>query len=394
MSNLTEKLFYNDPYMKECESEVIDIINEDGKVLIVLDKTIFYPEGGGQPSDIGEIDGIKVTYVSEKGGVIYHQMEKAPTNTRVFCKIDFDRRFDHMQQHAGEHLLSGAILRLYGGNNKGFHLGIDYVTVDIDISEISEEMVAKIEEEVNNYIYANEPIKTFIVSKEECKNYPLRKQINVDEDIRIVEVKDMDCCACCGTHVYTTSEVGIVKIIKSERYKGMTRIYCKCGKRAFTDFQNKHNVITKLSRHFSVDENNLFDKVISQCEELDNMKKEMAKLKKVFAENEAEELVKAENSKIIIKEYRNKNFEDIQLIASAINSKEHILILSSISDKKLLFINGTDANVNCGKAFKENVKEFNGKGGGNAQRAQGTFDSEEELIKFSEFLNSYVNNEM
>ncbi len=387
--NLTEKLFYKDAYLKECESEVFDIINENGKVLVVLDKTIFYPEGGGQPSDIGEIDGIKVTYVSEKDGIIYHEMDEAPKNKKVFCKIDFDRRFDHMQQHAGEHLLSGAILRLYGGNNKGFHLGTDYVTVDIDINEISEEMIAKIEEEVNNYIYANEPIKTFIVSKEECKNYPLRKQINVDEDIRIVEVKNMDCCACCGTHVSYTSEVGIVKIIKSERYKGMTRIYCKCGKRAFKDFQNKHNVITKLNRHFYVDEDNLFDRIMTQCSELDALKREISKLKRTFAENEANQL-EAENSKIILKEYNDKNFDDVQLIASAINNKEHVLILSSAADKKIIFMNGTPLDINCGKIFKENIKEFNGKGGGNAQRAQGTFDTEEDLIRFSQFLGSCV----
>ncbi|MBV7274861.1 alanyl-tRNA editing protein [Clostridiaceae bacterium UIB06] len=386
---MTEKLFYKDAYLKDCEAEVVDIINENGKVLVVLDKTIFYPEGGGQPSDIGEIDGIKVTYVSEKDGIIYHQMDEVPKSKKVFCKIDFNRRFDHMQQHAGEHLLSGAILRLYGGNNKGFHLGTDYVTVDIDINEISEEMVAKIEEEVNNYIYANEPIKTFIVSKEECKNYPLRKQINVDEDIRIVEVKDMDCCACCGTHVSYTSEVGIVKIIKSERYKGMTRIYCKCGKRAFTDFENKHNVITKLNRYFSVDEDNLFDRVMTQCSELDALKREIAKLKRVFAENEAKQL-EAENSKIILKEYNDKSFDDVQLIASVINNKEHVLILSSAADKKIIFMNGTSLDINCGKIFKENIKEFNGKGGGNAQRAQGTFDTEEDLMRFSEFLDSCV----
>lgn len=391
---MTEKLFYNDPYLRECESEVIDIINEEDKILVILDKTIFYPEGGGQPSDTGEIDGSKVVYVFEKNGIIYHEMEQAPKNKKVFCVIDFDRRFDHMQQHAGEHLLSGAILKLYGGNNKGFHLGSDYVTVDIDMNEINEEMVNKIEEEVNYYIYSNEPIKTYIVSKEDCEKYPLRKQIKVDEDIRIVEAKGMDCCACCGIHVSNTAEVGIVKVIKIERYKGMTRIYLKCGERAFKDFQNKHNVITKLSRHFSVDENSLFDKILGQCSEIDNLKKEISKIKKVFAENEAEELVKGENSKIIIKEYKDKSFDDIQLIASSINNKEYVLILASIIDKKILFINGTQLDVNCGKAFKENIKEFNGKGGGNAQRAQGTFDNEEDLIRFSGFLNSYTKSEI
>lgn len=391
---MTEKLFYKDPYLTECEAEVKDIINKSDKILVVLDRTPFYPEGGGQPSDMGEINGVKVLHVYEEGSIVYHHVEKVIQDKKVLCKIDFDRRFDHMQQHSGEHLLSGAILKLYNGNNKGFHLGEDYVTIDIDIDGMTDEMIRNVEDEVNSYIYKNTEICTYVVSNEESKEFPLRKQINVDEDLRIVEAKDMDCCPCCGTHVIRTGEIGIVKIIKSERYKGMTRIYLKCGNRALKDFQNKHNIITKLNKHFSADENALFDKILSQSSEIDNLKKELAKLKKTFAENEAKELIEGELSKVIIKEYKDKNFDDIQLIASVINTKEHILILASIIDKKILFVNGTESNINCGKAFKENIKEFNGKGGGNAQRAQGTFDTEEDLIRFSGFLNSYTKGEI
>lgn len=387
---MTDKLFYKDSYLRECQSEVVDIINENGKALIILDKTIFYPEGGGQPSDTGEIDGIKVTHVSEKNGVIYHHMDQAPKNKKVFCKINFDKRFDNMQQHSGEHLLSGAILKLYGGNNKRFYLGNDYVTIDIDMNEINEEMINKIEEEVNYYIYSNEHIKTHLVSGKDCEKYPLRNQIKIDGDIRIVEVEGMDCCACCGTHVHKTGEIGIVKIIKSERYKDMTRIYFKCGERALKDFQNKHDIIAKLNRHFSVDENTLLDRILIQSSEIDNLKEELGKLKKIFAENEAKRLVESEPSNIIIKEYEEKSFDDVQLIASKINNKEYVLVLVSILDRKILFINGTHFNINCGNVFKENIKKFNGKGGGNNQRAQGTFDKEEDLIKFYEFLSSYI----
>lgn len=387
---MTEKLFYTDPYLKECEAEVVDIINKEKKILVVLDRTPFYPEGGGQPCDLGEINGNKVLYVYEKNGLIYHEMEKAPEKGRVYCRIDFNRRFDHMQQHAGEHLLSGAILKLFKGNNKGFHLGDDYVTVDIDIDKMSEEMIKQIEDQVNNYITANEDICTYMVSKEEISKVPIRKQINVDEDIRIVEAKGMDCCACCGTHVLKTGEIGLIKILKTERNKGMTRIYFKCGKRALKDYENKHEIVTKLARSFSTEENNIIQKVENQSLEIDNLKKELSKLKKKFAENEAENIIKTEKTDIIFKKYNSKNFDDIQLLSSEFSGKKYVLIFVSLEDKKILFINYSDRNIDCGQIFKKNIKEFKGKGGGNATRAQGTFDKEEDLIGFSDFIFSSI----
>jgi alanyl-tRNA synthetase len=387
---LTEKLYYRDAYITECEADILDIIEKEGKVLVVLNKTPFYPEGGGQPSDIGTIDGIKVNHVSEKGEIIYHHMEKAPENKKVKCCIDFERRFDHMQQHSGEHLLSGVIFKLYGGNNKGFHLGEEYVTVDIDIDPFSEDMVKKVEDEVNEYIYANRSFDTYIVNKDEVDKVPARKKINVDEDIRIVEAKDMDCCPCCGTHVKTTSEVGIVKILKAERYKGMTRIYIKCGKRAFKDFQIKHDIVTKLNKVLSVDENGILERINKQFEEIEELKRESSKLKNTLAGIEAESIIKSAKSKLISILIEDKKFEDIQLIGSILERKNYIVILTSLEDKKILFLNNTDINISCGKLFKEHIKEFNGKGGGKDKRAQGTFDSKEELIKFHSFLSSTV----
>lgn len=387
---MTEKLFYRDSYLSQCEAEVKDVINKDGKILVILDRTPFYPEGGGQPSDLGEINGVKVLHVYEENDIVYHVVEKTIEDKKVLCKIDFNRRFDHMQQHSGEHLLSGVIFKLYKGNNKGFHLGEEYVTVDIDIDGMTDEMLKTAEDEVNSYIYKNREICTYVVSKEDSKKFPARKQINVDEDLRIVEAKDMDCCPCCGTHVLRTGEIGIIKIIKSERYKGMTRIYLNCGIRALKDFQNKQSIITNLNKHLSSDENNLVQRVESQSLEIEKLKRELNGFKKMIAENEAEIIMKNFSSKVILKNYEDKSFEDIELIAAALSSKNNILILSSLKDKKILFINNSDSDISCGKLFKDNIKEFNGKGGGNAKRAQGSFENEENIINFSEFLNKNI----
>lgn len=385
---MTGKLFYENPYLTECESEVKDIIPRDDKFLLVLDKTVFYPEGGGQPSDTGEIDGISVDYVFEEKGIIYHQIAERPKNKKVSCKINFERRFDHMQQHSGEHLLTGAIFKLYKGNNKGFHLGEEYVTIDIDIpmEEITDDMLLKAEDTVNSFIYKNQEIRTYIVSKEESKSLPLRKRIDVEGDLRIVEAENMDCCPCCGTHVIRTGEVGIIKIIKAERCKGMARIYFKCGSRALRDFQNKHNIITKLNRLLSSDDDNLVQRIENELVELDRANKELNRLKKTLASKEVEDILKEDNSKVIIRKYEDKSFEEIQLLETAFERMDKVIILGSVCDLKLVLANNSKLDINCGKLFKENIREFNGKGGGNGKKAQGTFMNKEGLINFMDFL--------
>ena len=259
---MTEKLFYKDAYLKECRSKIVRILEEDDKIKVVLDKTIFYPEGGGQPSDTGTIDGLKVNYVYEDNGVIYHCIEGKPKNKCVTCKIDFKKRFDYMQQHSGEHLLSGVIFTLFNGNNRGFHLGEDHVTVDIDIEPMDENMINRIENLVNECIYKNRTIKTYVVSRKESLKFPLRKQVKEGvENVRIVQALNMDCCACCGTHVLRTGEIGILKILKAEKYKKMTRIYFKCGNRALADFQKEHKIIMDLSKDFSTEIFHIEDRV-------------------------------------------------------------------------------------------------------------------------------------
>ena len=212
---MTKKLFYDDPYICEAECEVEDIIKKDDKFEVVLKSTPFYPEGGGQPSDTGFMDNIRVEYVHEENDVIYHVMSEKPSKSLVKCKVDFERRVYHIQQHSGEHLMSAAFFKLYKVSNAGFHLGTDYVTIDIEMQDITAEMIRKIEVEANSYIFRNEPVKTYFLSKEEALKLPLRKEIKAEGIIRMVQMgESIDYSACCGTQVNRTGEVGIIKIIK------------------------------------------------------------------------------------------------------------------------------------------------------------------------------------
>jgi alanyl-tRNA synthetase len=384
---LTQKIYCENSYITECESNIIDIIEKDGKHHVVLDRTPFYPEGGGQPSDTGTIDGIDVFHVYEEEDLIYHVTERKPENKTVKCIVNFDRRFDHMQQHSGEHLLSGAFFRLYKGVNCGFHLGDDYVTIDINLKEVTEEMLRQIEEETNKYIFSNVEVYTYIVDKDKVSKLPMRKEVKVEENIRIVQMGDADYSACCGTHVARTGEIGLLKIVKAEKYKGMTRIYFKCGKRALEDYTNKHNIISTLGKFLSAEENSIFEKVQAQASLVKELNRKISETKKLLAEIEVDKLIKEAKSSLIIKNYEDKALEDVQYISAALENENFIVILSSIPDKRVIMSQNGNFDISFGKLFKEKLPAFNGKGGGNDKKAQAAFGTEGDL---SNFVNSII----
>ncbi|MFL0250385.1 alanyl-tRNA editing protein [Clostridium neuense] len=387
---MTEKMFYDDPYICQGEAKIVDVVEKNNKYEVILDKTPFYPEGGGQPCDLGTINGIPVEFVHEKDDVIYHVMSKKPDGEIAECKVDFQRRRDNIQQHTGEHLLSAAFFKLYKGVNCGFHMGEDYITIDIDMEEVTEAMVQKVEEEVNNYIYMNVPTKTYFMSKAEAQKLPLRKAIKAEGRIRIVQLGDVDYSACCGTHVVRTGEVGIVKILKTEKYKGMTRVYFKCGERALKHIMKEHDIIGKLQKSFSTEEDKLVDRVNSQNEEIANLRKEIAEYKKNEAKIQAEKLLKSLHSKFISADYEDKDFDFIEGVYDCLKDEEAVIILTSGKDNRIIFAQNSIDNVQCGKIFKENIKEFNGRGGGSPKRAQAAFSNKEDLDRFVEFLKRKV----
>jgi alanyl-tRNA synthetase len=384
---MVNRLFYDNPHLKEWECKVEKIIEKEGKCLVVLSESAFYPEGGGQPSDRGTIDGIEVLDVFEEDDIIYHVLPSPPQNTTVFCKLDWERRCDHMQQHSGQHLLSAVFYNLYEGRTCGFHLGEEYVTIDIALPEVSAETVKEIERVANQYIYDNLEVKAYFIEPDEVNKIPLRKLPIVDEGIRVVEIVGVDYSPCCGTHVKATGEIGIIKIIKTEKYKGMTRVYFKCGKRALIDFQGKQDVTVALSRHLSVPEREIPERVEGLSNELKEALREIVKLKEMIFKYDAENIVKSSNSKVISLSFEDKSFEDIQILSKQILLLgDYIVILASTPDKRLVLSHNGNFDVHCGKIFKENISNFNGKGGGSDKQAQALFTNEEDLLAFLNFL--------
>ena len=209
----TRKLYYEDVYQKEFTAEVLECRETDRGYEVVLDQTAFYPEGGGQPCDLGTLNGISVVDVQEKGSEIVHYTEKPlETGSKVTGKIDWARRFDLMQQHSGEHIVSGLVHEAYGYDNVGFHMSSDVITVDFS-GVLTETQLAEIEAETNQKIWENTPVEIFYPPKEELEKLSYRSKKELTGQVRLVRFPGSDLCACCGTHVTHTGEIGAVKTL-------------------------------------------------------------------------------------------------------------------------------------------------------------------------------------
>ncbi len=382
----TNKLYYYNPYISQVIANIIAIEKDKDFYKLVLDETIFYPEGGGQPSDRGEINEITVFDVKEKDGIVYHFVSELPKDTKVNCTIDFERRFDFMQQHSGEHVLSGVILKLFGGSNKGFHIGQDYVTIDINIKDMSDEMLVEAEKITNNYIFENQVVDQVLTDADGLKAYPIRKEIAVDDDIRIVSMGEADCCACCGTHVKRLGEVGLLKIIKSESYKGMTRIYFLCGKRALADYREKNDIIKSLKKELSADESMILPKIEKQKEDITQLKRQADMIRKDLALSISKTLETKTKMTFV---FEDLDFITLGHLESILIEKSETVILGSTIDNKITTVTNNQ-DINLGQFFKNNIKTFNGKGGGSKDKAQGSFENAESLNDFYKSLISSI----
>ena len=228
----TEKLYYADPFLKTFTATVLDCQPGKNGFIVTLDRTAFYPEGGGQPADQGTLDGAAVTDVHEKNGVVLHNVDSAvEIGKTVTGVIDWGRRFDHMQQHSGEHICSGLICERFHCDNVGFHMGADIVTIDFN-ADIPWEELLEIEAQANQYIYEDHPIDIQSHRGAELDAIDYRSKKPLEGDVRIVAFPGADCCACCGTHVLRSGQVGLVKFLSVQKFREGVRIELLCGKRA------------------------------------------------------------------------------------------------------------------------------------------------------------------
>ncbi len=247
----TEKLYYTDAYLRAFEATVQTCEAGKDGWLVTLDQTAFYPEGGGQPADHGTLGGVAVTDVHERDGVVVHTCDgPLPVGETVHGVIDWERRFDHMQQHSGEHIVSGMICDAFHCDNVGFHMGTDMVTIDYN-ADITWEQLMAIEQRANRYLWENHPIVITYPSPAELEALHYRSKKELHGQVRITAFPGADCCACCGTHVARSGEVGLVKFLSCQKFRSGVRLELLCGQRAVAylsqSWEENHRIAQALS---------------------------------------------------------------------------------------------------------------------------------------------------
>ncbi|MBQ3389710.1 MAG: alanyl-tRNA editing protein [Firmicutes bacterium] len=380
---MTEKLYQTEQYKKECTAVVTAV---DGNV-VTLDRTIFAPEAGGQGSDTGTLQGIPVVHCSEKDGEVLHELAEPLKGVKpgdeVELALDWMVRLDHMQNHCGEHILSGILFTDHGIENKGFHLGSEISTLDAGIKDMPEEMVRELEWKANQVVFRGLPVRVeMLQNREDAEKYPLRKALKVDEDISVVIIDGVDCVACCCPHPADTSQVGLIKIIRTEHYKGMTRVYFKCGMRALKDYALKHDIVTQLNKKYSSEDETLLENMKIQEGKVNALRSELYTLKGRFAQIEAETLIAAAD-RAVAHEFDDRSLDELKFLGKRLTEKTEMpVILSSTACNTVLLTHSGKSGLKCGQVVKEFAVGFGGKGGGSDTLAQALFTDVEIMRNF------------
>lgn len=375
-----EKLYYEDQYLKEFISEITDILERDELYYVSLDKTAFFPGGGGQHCDLGYIDNHKVINVIEENGQIYHVTETKPIKIhRVNCKIDWNRRLDGMQQHLGQHILSGCFFTLFNANTVSVHVGKEISTVDIQ-GYLDEESIRKAERFANEIIEENITVEFLTPTKKELKKIKIRRDLpNTNEQIRIVKIGDLDINACCGVHPSRTLDIQAIKIKRWEKHKGATRIEYLAGKRAINDYFKKDEFRNKVCRFLNCGEDDAINSISKLSNDLKNLGDENRQIKSEIGEYQIKDMIKEAKSignlYVVTKIYDGGDVKHISKIAEKITLNEDMVVLFAIKfeDKvNLIFASSKNINtISMNDLLKDTITLIDGRGGGSKFMAQG-----------------------
>jgi alanyl-tRNA synthetase len=375
---MTERLYYLDPYRREFEAKVVERTSMGTKPGLILESTCFYPTSGGQPHDEGSLNGVPVINVFERGDkAIVHVLATELKGDFVHGVIDWERRFDHTQQHTGQHILSQAFLQVLNAATVGFHLGKEASTIDVDKAPLAAAQLDRVEDLANEIVFADLPVKTYSVAEPELTSLPLRKLPAVEMPIRIVEVEGFDYSPCGGTHCRRTGEVGLIKITKVERRGQETRIEFLCGGRALADYRSKNQTVTELANRFSVGAWELAEAVERLAEEAKSSKRELNAAKNRLLDYEAVELLaEAEQHgdvRVVRKVFANREGEEVRCLALRLVESEGSVALLGLSEEKaqLFFACSVDLPYDMNDLLKEACQAIGGGGGGQRHFAQG-----------------------
>lgn len=377
---MTDRLYYDDATLTTFDARVVDSRSTERGWAVCLDRTAFYPTSGGQPHDTGTLGGLPVRDVwDDESDAVWHLIDVPLAADEVGGRVDWPRRFDHMQQHTGQHLLSAAFVEVFDANTIGFHLGVESSTIDLDIDHLAWEAAFRAEDEVNRVVWENRPVTIHHVTLDDLGDIPLRKPPQVTGDIRVIWVKGYDASACGGTHVRSTGEVGLIKITGIERYKGGVRVSFLCGERALRDYRRALHIVRETSADLSVGQDALRETVARIQDDSKATRKALNQAQSALVQIEAERLWVATPEiggvRRIAAHWPDRAFNDARAIAAQLREQPRTLLLLAVTEDKgvrLVCARSDDlSQFDAGALLREAAGALGGRGGGSPVMAQG-----------------------
>ncbi|HEX9166135.1 MAG TPA: DHHA1 domain-containing protein [Gemmatimonadales bacterium] len=374
---MTDRLYYHDSYLRSFTARLAGRRTRDGRTEVSLDRTAFYPEGGGQPPDHGLLDAARVVDVqADEDGSVWHAIDgQLDGEDEVFGQVEWPRRFDHMQQHHGQHLLSAAFEELFQLPTLAFHLGAEYATIDLP-GDVAEPTIRAAEDRTNEIVWEDRLVEARFVSAAELATIPLRKPPTVQGPVRVVSVPGFDHSACGGTHPRTTGAVGVLHVRRRERRGGDTRIEFVCGGRALRDLRDRGGLLTRIASGMSVGLDELEEAIGRLRDQEAGHRKRLGHAMERLVAFEARDLVAAaprHGGVPIVRQFRDGlDMNEARLLATAIVAEGGVALLGLRGEKaQVLIARPAGHAFDCGKVLREALAAVGGRGGGQPQMAQG-----------------------
>jgi alanyl-tRNA synthetase len=380
---MTERLYYSDSYLSEFRARVVDRSSEGAT--LYLDRTAFYPTSGGQPFDLGSIAGARIVDVVDEGARIAHVLAAPVSADEVECRVDWQRRFDHMQQHSGQHLLSAVLAELFGAPTLSVHFGSEISTVDVDTPSLSIDQIRAAEKRANEAVSENRPLT--VTYAENSEQLDLRKVSERSGLLRIVSIAGLDRSACGGTHVRATGEIGPVSIRKLDKVRGAARIEFLCGLRAVRRMRADFDALAKIAQTLSAPLDDTPALVAAQMEALKSAEKDRRRLEQELAILQGRELYDAASPdasgmRRVVKRIPSGALDPLRAMAQGFCARPKAMFVGAAGEPpQLLLATSSDSGMDAGKLLKAALAEAGGRGGGAGRIAQGSASSGEALEK-------------
>ena len=376
---MTNRLYYHDSYQLRFDATVLKCDPHGESYAVVLDRSAFYPTSGGQPFDIGTLGDANVRDVidTDSGDVLHVVDRTLPLGASVAGRVDWRRRFDHMQQHTGQHVLSAAFDRVCNARTESFHLGAASATIDLG-SEVGADQIRAAEDEANRIVWEDRPVTIKVASAEEAKSLPLRKESLRSGPLRLIEVHDFDLSACGGTHVARTGAIGVVAIAGWEKFRGGTRVEFLCGGRALARFREWRDALAATTRHLSVQAPELASAVEKLQNEGKALQKTIRAQQEQLAQHEARALIERAvpvgDRRVLVEAPDGFDAAGLKTLASAATIADPALavaLFTRLQPAQAVIAAGTASGVDASATLKSLLAQFGGKGGGKRELAQG-----------------------